>query len=135
MKLFAKEIKYLLFKSGKKQKELADFLKISESSLSHLLSRGSFSPETLQLIAKFLNITYEELVSHAPDKNPLNLPAQSEFVEQLIQKRLDECHAKIKSLQELLAAKDQLISAKDQLIEQYKSQLPPHRPEKRKHKT
>ena len=56
MENISNKIKTELQRQAKKQKELADFLNIKESSLSRMLAEQTFKRDIMVRIAEFLNV-------------------------------------------------------------------------------
>lgn len=64
---FNQKLHYLLFKSGKTQAQLADYLNVPRTTVSGWFNGGKFPRyETLMAIADFFNIPASELLSERP---------------------------------------------------------------------
>jgi len=88
------------------QEQLAKKLNMSESNLSHMLSRGTTDPDIMKIIAQFLKFDVSLFNRDSQIKSP---GAQMQPVEKDYQNQVEY-------LKEIIKAKDDLIRAKDELI-------------------
>lgn len=110
---FKKKVQARLKQVGKTQKQLATVLDLSDSAMSHLLSRGTNDPDIMKIIAQFLNF----------DMSFLNTNSQIKTSDSSFQQVDKETTEKIEHLKELIKAKDETIKAKDETIEVLRQQV------------
>lgn len=109
----AQEIQALLKQKGLKQKDLAEHLGRSETSLSRLLKEETFKPDTMIKISQFLGV----------DLNFFNRDTNVKSVAPEPQEVYTKNRDDVEYLKAIIATKDEVIRSKDELIATLKEKL------------
>lgn len=112
MENISNKIKSELQRQAKKQKELADFLNIKESSLSRMLTEQTFKRDIMVRIAEFLNV---DISFFNRDSNIKSHGATQE--------KGASGTEDVQLLKQIIETKDEVIRAKDEIIATLREKL------------
>lgn len=115
----AEKIRALLDKHEKSQKELAEFLGVSENGLSGMMKNNSFKHQNMMKIARFFNVDLSFFNTNSGNVSHSQNEAGSASKESLIA----AYEKQIQYLERLIQEKDRTLLAKDELISTLKSKI------------
>lgn len=110
MEKISHKVQSELRNQGKKQKELAEHLGLSEGGLSQLLTRGTFNRDYMIKIAEFLKV---DMSFFSKNSLPVSREPSAAYGSQSNEEMIRTLREIIESKDEVIRAKDDLIKAKD----------------------